>query len=694
MDLKARPGVAGEILPGGESSIARGGRPWRRRSRASSDPPNRHNLPGTVDRVEAPLSYRKQTTATLSTRNVPVRLCIALLAAIFASAVPAFAQFKGGGGVLPVSPGEAVFNKACAQCHAGAHPANRAPSLPTLEEMTPEAIYAAVTTGVMAPAAKSLTDAEKRDLAEYLGGRPLDLSKSGSAASMPNKCATNPAFENSPSAPEWNGWSTGLDNERYQPAASAGLTAEQVPQLKLKWAFGFPSASTMYGQPTEVGGRVFIGSDNAYVYSLNAETGCVYWSYHAKSGVRTSPVIGAVTGHPGAKYAAYFGDMRGNVYAVDARSGKLLWTRKVTTHELARISNGPALYDHRLYVPISATEEVFSADPAYPCCTFRGSVVALDANSGRVLWKSYTIAQAPRPVKKNSKGTELYAPAGAAVWNTPTIDPVRHALYVGTGDAYTEPAAKTSDAVVAFDLTTGKMLWSYQTEANDAWMVGCVPETTENCPKNLGTDHDIGSSPILLKLHDGKRILLVTPKSGEVFALDPDKRGALPWKTPLINTVAPNNGEIAFGGATNGDAFYVPLEDGTFVALDPANGKILWRVRLEPLSDLGKKTPNGEDRTKTGLRFGQSAAATLIPGAVFTEGWDGIIRALSTSDGKVLWQFNTASDFKPVNGVAAKGGSMGGPGAVVVNGMVYVGSGYANVGGGMPGNVLLAFSLQ
>ena len=619
---------------------------------------------------------------------------VVLFAGSLAIGRPALGQFKGGGGVLPVSPGEAVFNKACAQCHAGAHPVSRAPSLQTLEQLTPEAIHAAVTTGVMAPAAKNLTDAEKREVAEYLGGRPLDLSHSGSAASMRNRCATNPTFTDLASAPAWNGWGADLGNTRFQSARQAGLSAALVPQLGLKWAFGFPNGSTIYGQPTVVGGRVFVGSDNAYVYSMNADTGCVYWSFHAKSGVRTSPAIGAVTGHPGTKYAAYFGDMRGNVYAVNAQTGKLLWTRKITTRDLARISNGPALYDHRLYVPISATEEVFSADPSYPCCTFRGSVVALDADTGRLLWKSYMIPEAPKPVRKNSKGTQLYAPAGAAVWNTPTIDPERHALYVGTGDAYTEPAPKTSDAVVALDLKTGKMLWSYQTEANDAWMVGCVPETTENCPKNLGTDHDIGSSPVLLKLRDGRRVLLATPKSGTVFALDPDRRGALLWKTPLINTIAPNNGEIAFGGAADADAFYIPLEDGRFVAVDPSNGKLLWDVRLQPLSELGAKTPNGENRTKAGLRFGQSAAATLIPGAVFTEGWDGLIRALSTADGKILWQFNTEQNFKTVNGVSAKGGSMGGPGAVVVNGMVYVGSGYANVGGGRPGNVLLAFSAR
>lgn len=596
--------------------------------------------------------------------------------------------------MLPVSPGQTIFYKACAQCHAGAHPVSRAPNLQSLQQLTPETIYSAITTGVMAPAAKTLTDAQKRILAEYLGGRPLDLSNSGSAASMPNRCATNPPFADPPSTPSWNGWGAGLGNTRFQSAADAGLTAAQVPQLRLKWAFGFPNGSTSYGQPSVVGGRVFVASDNAYVYSLNAGTGCVYWSYHAKAAVRTAPVIGAVSGHGATRFAAYFGDMRGNVYAVDARTGKLLWTRKVTTHQFARISNGPALYHNRLYVPISATEEVFSADPHYSCCTFRGSVVALDANFGRVLWKSYVIPEEPKPVKKNSLGTQLYAPAGGAVWNTPTIDPERNALYVGTGDAYTEPAPKQSDAVVAFDLATGKMLWSFQTEANDAWMVGCVPKATQNCPKNLGTDHDIGSSPVLLNLRGGKRILLVTPKSGTVFALDPDRDGKLLWKLPLINTVAPNNGEIAFGGAADPSAFYVPLEDGRFVAIDPADGKLLWDVRLQSLDELGKKTINGENRTKAGLRFGQSAAATLIPGAVFTAGWDGILRALSTQDGKVLWQFNTEQDFKTVNRVPAKGGSMGGPGATVANGMVFMCSGYANVGGGKPGNVLLAFSAR
>jgi polyvinyl alcohol dehydrogenase (cytochrome) len=286
------------------------------------------------------------------------------------------------------------------------------------------------------------------------------------------------------------------------------------------------------------------------------------------------------------------------------------------------------------------------------------------------------------------------APAGGAVWNSPTIDPREHALYVGTGDAFTEPAAKNSDAVVAMDLDTGNILWSFQAVPNDAWMVGCVPVSSENCPRDLGVDWDFGSSPVLATDAKGRRLLLATPKSGTVFALDPAKNGAVVWKIDLALKPAPNNGEIAFGGATDSNRTYLALEDGRFVAIDLAGGKLAWDVTLESLDTLGAPTVNGENRTKAGLRFGQSAAVTGIPGVVFTGGWDGILRALSAEDGTRTWQFNTARDFKTVNEVAAKGGSMGGPGPVVAGGMLYVTSGYANVGGGMPGNVLLAFSAK
>jgi polyvinyl alcohol dehydrogenase (cytochrome) len=616
-------------------------------------------------------------------------LCAAVLLSAIAS--PARAQSKSP---LPTSPGQALFNDHCASCHAGPNHVDRAPDLKTMMEFTPEIVLAALTTGNMAVPAQNLTDDEKRAIAEYLGGRPLDPKNSGSAESMPNHCPTNRPLADPSAGPSWNGWSADRGNTRFATAKSAGLTARDVPQLKLQWAFGFPNGDTAFGQPTVAGGRIYIGSDIGYVYSLDAATGCVYWSFHAKSGVRTAPSVAAVKVKGAARYAVYFGDQRANAYAVDAATGNLLWTQNLSDHYTARITGATSVYAGRVYVPIAATEEAFSAAPSYPCCTFRGSVVALNATTGQQIWRTYVIPEKPQPVRKNSAGVQLSAPAGAAVWNSPTIDVKQHALYVGTGDAYTEPAAKNSDAVIAIDLQSGNILWSFQAVKDDSWMVGCVPVPSDNCPKDLGVDYDFGSSPILIGGQNGARLLLATPKSGDVIALDPDRKGAVVWRLNVSAKPAPNNGEIAFGGSTDSKRAYLALEDGKFVAVDLATGKRAWTTELESLDDLGPPTINGENRSKAGLRFGQSAAVTGIPGAVFTGGWDGILRALSTDDGKLLWQFNTAQEFTTVNGVAAKGGSMGGPGPTVANGMLYVGSGYANVGGGMPGNVLLAFAAK
>jgi polyvinyl alcohol dehydrogenase (cytochrome) len=593
---------------------------------------------------------------------------------------------------LPKAKGQAAYEQTCATCHDNPS-GSRTPEVKALMSLTPEAIYTQLTAGTMVAQAQKLTDPEKRSVAEYLGGRPLDLNSSGSARTMPNRCAANPPLPDPAGAPAWNGWSASSGNTRFADRETAALTPAQVPRLELKWAFGFPGGGgTAYGQPTVVSGQIFIGADNGYVYSLDASTGCVYWSFQAKAGVRTAPVIGAVKTHGAAKYAVYVGDMRANVYALDADSGNQLWTARAEDHLTARIGGAPALHGNVLYVPVSSSEEAAAAMSTYECCKFRGSVVAYDAESGHRLWKSYTITEEPKPTRRNNNGTQLYGPAGGAVWNSPTIDPKRGLLYIGTGDAYTYPAPPTTDAVEAMDLKTGKIVWSFQTLADDTWILGCPsPSQDRKCPGKTGPDHDVGASPILTSLPNGHSVIIVTPKSGTVFALDPDQRGKLIWKVPLTDKTAATNGMIALGGTTDGKNLYVGLEDGTFVALALADGRKLWTARLQSLDDLGPPNALGEPRSKAGFRFGQSAAATGIPGVVFTGGWDGILRALSAVDGKVLWQFNTARSFKAVNGVTATGGSMGGPGATVVNGRVFVTSGYVMFGGAMPGNALLAF---
>jgi polyvinyl alcohol dehydrogenase (cytochrome) len=338
-----------------------------------------------------------------------------------------------------------------------------------------------------------------------------------------------------------------------------------------------------------------------------------------------------------------------------------------------------------LYVPVSSGEEGISVNSSYPCCTFRGSVVALDVETGKQIWKTYSVPDAPKPTKKNSAGTQLSAPAGAAIWNSPTIDAKRKALYVGTGDSYTEPAAKNSDAILAMDLDTGKMLWSFQDIRNDSWMVGCDGKhVVGNCPEELGPDYDFSVSPMLRTLSNGRQFLVVTGKSGYVLALDPDKKGAVLWKTPLFDKPPAFSGLIVFGGASDEqDAYFALNQVGGVAAVDMVTGERKWFTPLAPAAIPGEPP-----------RPGQSAAVTAIPGVVFSGGWDGRLRAVAAGNGSVIWEYNTVRDYTTVNGVPGKGGSMGAPGPTVVGGMLYVGSGYVGVGNGLPGNVLLAFSAE
>ena len=341
-----------------------------------------------------------------------------------------------------------IFNNNCAGCHKPAMSSaenvlreNNAPSPDTLAQMSPESIYAALTTGAMVQQAAKLSNDEKLLLAGFFGGRPVGTADAGDIKNMTNHCASNTQLHNPAAGVAWNGWGNDLYNTRFQNAKSAGMTPDDVSRLKLKWSFGLPAGAETYGQPTLADGRIFIGDDNSYVYSLDANSGCVYWSFHAEAQVRTATVIGAVTGHGSTKYAAYFGDRKANIYAVDAHSGELLWKTNVDQRLLSHITGSPVFYEGRIYAGVAGSEEVASGDPHYPCCTYRGSLSAIDAGTGKVIWKTYTIADAPKPTKINSLGTQLWAPAGASIWTTPTIDAKAHAIYASTGNAFTEPAA-------------------------------------------------------------------------------------------------------------------------------------------------------------------------------------------------------------------------------------------------------------
>ena len=484
------------------------------------------------------------------------------------------------------------------------------------------------------------------------------------------------------SMPRWSVWGNDLANTRFQP--SPGLTAADVPKLTLLWAFGFPGGTQAYSQPTIAAGRVFVGSDGGRVYALDARTGCAYWSFAAEAGVRTAVTIGALSGG-GGRYAAYFGDLRANVYAVDAATGAPIWKEKVDDHRSARITGAPALSGGRLYVPVSSVEEGSGGAKTYACCTFRGSVVALDAATGSRIWKTYTIAEAPREVGTTTAGVSIMKPAGASVWNSPTLDERGGVLYVGTGNAYTEPAADTTDAVMALDMKSGRILWSKQLTPSDVFVIGCRPDN-ENCPKQVGPDHDFGNAPILRTLADGRRILAIGQKSGVAYGLDPDHEGTVLWQF-RAGKGGPLGG-IEWGSAADDRRMYVPVSDvllppneaGGLFALDLATGEKVWHM----------PAPHLDCTSGRGCSAAQSAPISVIPGVVFSGSIDGHLRAYSTTDGAIMWDVNTAREYETVNHVPAKGGSIDGAGPAIAGGLVVTNSGYG-LWKGIPGNVLLVF---
>jgi polyvinyl alcohol dehydrogenase (cytochrome) len=609
-----------------------------------------------------------------------------------------------------------LFSTNCAGCHSGDDP--RAPSADVLRERSPQAILDALTAGSMKYQGLALAGDERRAIAEFLSGRKLHTPLVGSTVghcgpSTKLGAGTPPPRGDLRESTLWNGWGPGIDNTHFQPADRAGVTAEQVPRLHLKWAFGFPDATSAWAQPTIAGGRLYVGSQNGTVYALDATSGCVAWTFAANGGVRASISIGprlrspesrASFGAAGADLrssesrasvgaasraaasVAYFSDQKGFVYALDAATGRELWVRRVDDHPLVRLTGSPALYGDRLYVPTSSYEEG-GKPPGYACCTFRGSLVALDARTGEVIWKSYTIAEEPHLLRAYADGTELRGPSGGAIWSAPTIDVKRGAIYVGVGNTYSGAAQATTDAVLALDLKTGRMRWARQMAPSTPDVFGCAPGAV-NCGERAGPDFDFGASPVLATTAAGRDLIVAGQKSGVVYALDPDRKGEQVWRYRAGG--GSGLGGIQWGIAVDREHVYIPVAEiynpapGGLHAVDLSTGARAWYAPPEaPV--CGKPS-----RACSGAQF---SAVTAIPGVLFSPSNDGAVRAYSTHNGRVIWSFDTNREFTTLNGLRAKGGSMNGPAPVVAGGRVYVSSGYG-VFGLRSGNVLLAFGID
>lgn len=533
----------------------------------------------------------------------------------------------------------------------------------------------------------------------------LLLGGAANAALGDNACP-NPAGPVALGSAQWNGWGRGPDNTRYQPEPA--IRASDVGKLALKWAYGYQSG-TEFGQPTVVDERLFVAGSTGRIYSLDAKTGCTYWTYDAAAGSRTAITIGElararVAALPRklkrtlahldvikAPSAAFFGDDAGTVYALDAQKGTLLWKTQVDMHPLARIVGAPTLYNDRLYVAVSSTEDSAAADPSYSCCTFRGSVVALDIAGGRTVWKSYTVLAEPVATRKNGAGIQEFGPAGAAVSSSPTVDAKRNVLYVATGSSATGIEQSLTDAVVAFDLADGKLRWVKQLVRPDAATAG----------------PGFSSSPVLRTLATGNQVLLAGQKSGVVYGLDPDHGGDILWQTRIGDNnagaagvagggasgsasmvgppgVAGSAGGVAWGSAADHRNLYVATSGllaqpanaaGSLTALDMTTGLARWHTASpQPACSWGERN----------CSHAQAQAVTVMPGSAFSGSMDGHMRAYSTIDGKILWDFDTAKEFPTKNGIKASGGPLDHGGPTIVNGMVYVNS----------GNTLLAFSVD
>lgn len=485
-----------------------------------------------------------------------------------------------------------------------------------------------------------------------------------------------------------NGWnSAGGDrqNTRYQ-ASETKISPSTVENLTPKWVL--TTGGDVSATPAVDGQRVYVPDWAGNLYAVNRATGAVVWQRQLSdyTGIpgdkaRATPALAEgklVIGNQGP-----FGG-GGRVVAVNKDTGALIWSTQVESHFAAIITQSATIFNGVVYVGVASLEEALAAFvPGYVCCTFRGSVVALDLDTGQILWKTY---MAP----------EGYP--GNAVWgSSPAIDTKRGSLYVATGNNYDVPESALEcveaaegdpdaqlaclpadnhfDSILALDLATGAVKWATRALPFDAWTVSCIVDANpENCPEPAGPDYDFGQAPALFKVGSGsgRELVGAGQKSGTYWALNPDT-GAVVWST--VAGPGGTAGGLQWGSAVDGKRVYTANANSNFVpygasgstsgvwsALDAATGQVLWETRP---SEGG--STSGPVTTANGVVFGCSLDA------------DGHMYALDAASGEELWKF-------------ASGGSCL-SGAAISNGTVYWGSGYSNFGFGTPNNQLYAFGL-
>lgn len=489
-----------------------------------------------------------------------------------------------------------------------------------------------------------------------------------------------------------SGWSREYSQRRFYNEQNAGLTAVDLPTMEVAWTFVFEDAIQPRSLPAITAQALFVGSEEGALYALDTESGCGYWRFQADDQIRTAITVGQI----GNRWLVFFGDNTASAYAVDALTGKLVWKRQLDTLSYSVITGSPVLYRDVLLVPVSSWAVGLALNPFGGCCQFRGSVNSLNALTGELNWQSYTISEEPQLIRRNWLGGKQYGPSGAGVWSSPTVDEKRQRVYVGTGQNYSSPASKTSDAILAFDLRSGEMLWSKQVLPEDAWNVGCAFGLLSiNCPDENGHDYDFGAPPMLITRPDGKEVIVSGTKGGMAYAFDPDNQGEILWQKSVGRGGV--IGGIHWGMAATGEHVYVPVADTDagllssgaptpgearpgLSKLDISTGEILWHHSTKNICE-------GKDKN---CRNGISAAITGIPGAILAPTLDGILRAFSVEDGSLLWEFDSTQQTTGTNSLHGHGGTLDAGGVVATHGMLFFNSGYGGMisAGGKEGNVL------
>ena len=583
--------------------------------------------------------------------------------------------------------GERLFELSCSPCHDNAQV--EAPLTEALRKLSADHILKSMNSGSMIIQSGHLSASERQAVASYLG----TVSNVGDTDTEQGLgvgfCSEGPDKGSGGGKVEIGDWGFGLTNERSIPGSR--IQPSNVASLELDWVFAFPGSARARSQPTVAGDTVFTGSQNGKIYALDLDCGCIKWEYEVDAEVRSA--ISIDTDETGNAARLYFGDFKGNVYGFDIASRSLLWKIRADSHPIATITGSLRLHRDTVYVPVSSLEVVAAVNPNYPCCTFRGSILAIDIMTGMVRWQTHRVDE-PIPLGENSAGATKFGPSGAPVWSSPTIDEKRGLLYFGTGENYTRPSTLTSDSIIAISMEDGSIEWVNQVTEDDVWNGGCNKPDPANCPENHGPDYDFGAPPILTTLDSGKDIILAGQKSGRVFAMDPDNDGETIWERQVGRGGI--MGGVHWGMTTDGQSVYVPISDVSVYpkyahkparsglhALDIASGEPVWSELVESIcSDANWNCSPG-----------LSAAATISKGLIFAGGLDGVLRAFNAGSGEVLWKVETNRPFYAINGIDAEGGSIDSDGPIIVGDRLLINSGYDKWGYKF-GNVLLSYKLR